>query len=188
MPLFDPFPLLTTPRLRLRPLTLADAPDFHRLETDPLFLRHLGKPPPPDLSVTQTKITGILDSIAADQSIFWVLADPDTDTFLGTACLWQWDPLNARAELGYALDPARWGQGLVPEAVAAVLRFGCEHMCLHGVEAWVHPDNLPSQRVLEKLDFRKEAHFRERHLNLVTHGWDDAIVYSRLFPAPRHRG
>lgn len=188
MALFDPFPILTTPRLRLRSLTLADAPDLHRMEVDPRYLRHLGKPPPPDLSVTQTKITGILASIAADQSIYWVLCDLETDAFLGTACLWRWDQLDARAEVGYALDPERWGQGLVPEAIAAVLRFGCEHMGLHGVEAWVSPDNLASVRVLEKLDFRKEAHFKERHLNLVTHAWDDAAVYSRLFPAPRHRG
>ena len=112
----------------------------------------------------------------------------DAGAYLGSACLWQWDPLNARAELGYVLDPSRWGQGLVPEAVAAVLRFGCEHMGLHAVEAWTHPDNHASLRVLEKLEFRKEAHFKERNLNLVTHAWDDAVVYTHLFPAPRHRG
>lgn len=35
MALFDPFPQLTTSRLRLRAPTLADAADFHRHERDP---------------------------------------------------------------------------------------------------------------------------------------------------------
>ena len=188
MALFDPFPRLITPRLHLRALTLADAPDFHRHETDPQINRHLGRPPPPDLSVTQAKLAGILESIAADASVAWALADRETGEYLGTVCLWHWDQLNARAEIGYVLDPTRWGQGLVPEALTAVLRFACEHMGLHSVEAWTHPDNHASQRVLEKLDFCKEAHFKKRHLNLVTHSWDDAVVYTYLFPAPRHRG
>lgn len=186
--MFTPFPLLTTSRLRLRAPTLADLADFHRHEVDPQINLHLGRPPPPDLDVTRAKLTGILDSIAAGKSIMWILGDLATGAYLGSACLWQWDPLNARAELGYVLDPSRWGQGLVPEAVAAVLRFGCEHMGLHAVEAWTHPDNHASLRVLEKLEFRKEAHFKERNLNLVTHAWDDAVVYTHLFPAPRHRG
>ena len=188
MALFDPFPQLTTSRLRLRAPTLADAADVHRQETDPQINRHLGRLPPPDLGVTQAKLAGIIDSIAAGETIFWILTDLATDAYLGSVCLWHWDQLNARAEVGYSLDPSRWGEGLVPEAVAAVLRFGCEHMGLHAVEAWTHPDNLASQRVLEKLDFRKEAHFKERDLNLNTHTWDDAVVYTRLFPTPRHRG
>lgn len=186
MALFDPFPQLTTSRLRLREPTLADAPDFHRHERDPQINRHLGRLPPPDLEVTQAKLAGILASIAAGESLLWILTDLTTDAYLGSICLWRWDQLNARAEIGYSLDPSRWGEGLVPEALTAVLRFACEHMGLHAVEAWTHPDNHASQRVLEKLDFRKEAHFKERDLNLVTHTWDDAVVYTRLFPAPRH--
>ena len=179
MPLFDPFPVLHTPRLHLRAPCLADAPDFHRHDTDLQVRRYLSRPPPSSLAVTEAKVAGMVDNTDA---VAWVLADATTGAFLGYACLWHWDQLNARAELGYVLDPARWGQGLVPEALTPILQFGFERMSLHAIEAWVHPDNHASIRVLAKLGFIKEAHFREHELNLNTHSWDDVLVYTLLRP------
>jgi len=62
------------------------------------------------------------------------------------------------AMLGYAIDEAHVGQGLMSEAIAA----GLEEMFsprvnLHRVQAAYRPENQRSARVLERLGFHKEG-------------------------------
>src|SRR5256885_9265819 len=56
------------------------------------------------------------------------------------------------------LDLARpyWGQGLMTEAVRAMIQFGFEHMGLNRIEAEVMPENIASIRFLSKLGFEEE--------------------------------
>lgn len=153
MSLFDPFPELRTPRLRLRALALADAPEMFRHECDPRVTRYFGRAPVASLAAMEAKIAGIAADVAAGKVINWVLADAATGELIGSACLWHWDPSRGCAELGYWLAPSRWGRGLVGEALVPVLEFGFARMALACVEARVDPDNVASVRVLIRLGF-----------------------------------
>ncbi len=155
MALFEPFPILDTPRLRLRALTLDDTPAMHRLDADPRVAQYFGRPPSASRAAMHERVVALIDNTASERAGFWVLADRDTDALLGTACLWNWDREAAIADIGYLLDPARWGEGLMHEALVPVLEFGRTRMGLRRVEARVDPDNLASIRVLDRLEFRK---------------------------------
>jgi ribosomal-protein-alanine N-acetyltransferase len=177
--LFDPFPTIETSRLRLRALTLEDEEEMHRVASDPLVTKYLGRATP-TREKTREKIARVLEGLRAQESIFGVLLDSESGAYLGSACLWNWDQANFHAEVGYDLEPSRWGQGLIPEALAPILRFGFEKMNLHRVEGQVHPENQGSIRVLEKLGFQKEGHIRENHFN-GTH-FEGTAVYGLLAP------
>jgi ribosomal-protein-alanine N-acetyltransferase len=66
-----------------------------------------------------------------------------------------------RAELGYALARDAWGQGLMTEAVRAVVGFAFETTQINRLEATTHLGNGASARVLEKLGFVPEGLLRE---------------------------
>jgi ribosomal-protein-alanine N-acetyltransferase len=70
------------------------------------------------------------------------------------------------------------GQGIVTEAIKAVLEYGFEDMNMHSIEAVIDPDNSASERVLQKNGFIKEAHILE---NEYYDGkfWD-TVIYSLL--------
>jgi ribosomal-protein-alanine N-acetyltransferase len=59
------------------------------------------------------------------------------------------------------VEEAEGGQGLAPEAVAAVVRYGFSVLGLHRIEAAVLPGNEASVRVLQKLGFREEGTRRD---------------------------
>ena len=179
---FEPFPRIDTPRLVLRAPTPGDEEAMFAVASDPLVAKYLGRAPATRESI-RAKLGKILDGIRAGTAIFWVLTDRESGAHAGSACLWNWDEAHFRAEVGYDLAPARWGQGLVTEAMTAVLGCGWEQMKLHSVEGHVHPENQGSIRVLEKLGFQKEAHFRENHFN--GEGFEDTAVYSLLAPTRR---
>lgn len=56
-------------------------------------------------------------------------------------------------ELKYALLPEAWGRGYATEAVSELLNYAGSMLALRRVIATVHPQNRPSQRVLEKCGF-----------------------------------
>jgi [ribosomal protein S5]-alanine N-acetyltransferase len=175
---FDPFPDLATARLRLRCHTLADAEPMFRSLSDPRVARFAGKAPPATVDDVRAKLEMILGNLQRVEGISWALTDPSTGAYLGSAAIWRWDKPNFRGEVGYEIHPDYWGKGLMPEALRPICAFGFERMGLHSLEASTHPENTQSARVLEKIGFRKEAHFRESHFNQGV--FEDDVVYSLL--------
>ena len=69
-------------------------------------------------------------------------------------------------EVGYRFAKRFWGMGLATEAAKASLEYGFETLGIDRIVAVVHPDNLASQRVVDKLGLRyiRDAHFYNSNL------------------------
>jgi RimJ/RimL family protein N-acetyltransferase len=60
-------------------------------------------------------------------------------------------------ELGYDLHPDAWGRGLATEGARAVMQHAFGPLGLERVVAVVKPDNIASQRVLEKAGLKRSG-------------------------------
>lgn len=176
---FEPFPTIETARLVLRAPTLDDVEGMFHVASDPRVVKYLGRAPA-TRETTRAKLVKVTEALVSGASILWILIDRETGAHVGSACLWNWNEGDRRAEVGYDLAPSRWGQGLVTEAMTPILLVGWERMKLHSLEGQVHPENVGSIRVLEKLGFVREAYFRENHFN--GESFEDTVVYSKLSP------
>ncbi len=79
------------------------------------------------------------------------------------------------AHVGYWVDSAVAGQGLVPEALVLVLRLAFEELGLHRVEVAIVPRNGASRRVVEKLELREEG-VAQDYLQ-IRGAWEDHVRY-----------
>ena len=77
-----------------------------------------------------------------------------------------------RSEIGYELRREFRGQGLMQEALRAVLAFGFQAMGLHSIEAQADARNHGSRRVLERAGFVLEGYLPENYIvgDVVTDG------------------
>ena len=88
--------------------------------------------------------------------------------------------------VGYWVDESLAGQGYVPEALVAALRFAFEDLGLHRVEIGIIPRNQASRRVVEKLDIREEGMaVRFLQINGV---WEDHVRYGITVEEWEERG
>jgi ribosomal-protein-alanine N-acetyltransferase len=78
--------------------------------------------------------------------------------------------------IGYWVDEALAGRGLVPEAVVVTLQFAFDAIALHRVEISIIPRNRPSRRVVEKLGIREEG-VAQRFLE-IDGVWEDHVRYA----------
>jgi ribosomal-protein-alanine N-acetyltransferase len=153
------FPVIETPRLLLREVTLEDAAWYLRHFSEPEIVRGQGCPAPADLDQAAAELrTFFLDLFSGGAGIRWGLALRGSPELIGSAGFYRWrrGP-RAQAELGYDLAPALWGRGLMTEALQAILEHGFGPMGLTRVEATILTVNARSARLLERLGFVREA-------------------------------
>jgi ribosomal-protein-alanine N-acetyltransferase len=87
-------------------------------------------------------------------------------------------PAIRSAILGYWVGEAHAGRGLATRAVGEALVIAFGEMELHRVEAGTRPENVASQRVLERNGFTCVGLLR-RHL-LIGGEWLDHLLWERL--------
>jgi ribosomal-protein-alanine N-acetyltransferase len=80
------------------------------------------------------------------------------------------------AQVGYWIDEAYAGQGVIPTALAMAMDHCFFSVGLHRVEATIRPENHASRRVVEKLGFREEG-IRRRSLH-IDGAWRDHVCYA----------
>lgn len=86
-----------------------------------------------------------------------------------------WGSLRCGA-IGYWVDRAVAGRGIVPTAVAAAADYCLLELGLHRIEVNIRPENAASLRVVEKLGFRDEG-LRRRYLH-IDGAWRDHRTFA----------
>ena len=111
--------------------------------------------------------------------LYFQLIDKADKKIIGWCGYHTWYIEHKRAEIGYGLFENQYkGKGFMTEAIIPIVDFGFEIMNLHRIEAMVSPDNIPSLKLLRKLNFKEEGHLREHY---VEDGKaEDSLVFSLL--------
>jgi ribosomal-protein-alanine N-acetyltransferase len=167
------FTLLQTPRLVLRPMTLADWPAIHRYMSDPIVTRWLPEGP---LDEAQTQAFAQKNAGRSASAI--AVIERESDQLVGHMVFHPWLG-HATHEIGWAISSGHQGHGYATEAAGALLDFAFRALGCHRMVATCQPENVASWRVMEKLGMRREAHFR-RGLYQETGEWWDEYFYAVL--------
>ena len=156
-------PPIETDRLLLRAVTAADADAVFAACSNPavtrftLFDTH--RTPDDSRRFVADYVTGSYAERMPDPYAITLLSDPDPRMVGAVGCHWASHP-NRTMELGYWLAEHLWGKGIATEAVDALVRFAFAEYPVHRVQARVIAGNAASERVLEKVGFRREGVLR----------------------------
>ena len=80
---------------------------------------------------------------------------------IGSCGLFSWNRQWRKCTVGYELSPEAIGQGLMTEALHAILDWGFMQMQVNRIDAQIHPDNDRSIKLARKLGFVEEGRLRE---------------------------
>jgi RimJ/RimL family protein N-acetyltransferase len=170
---------LTTERLTIRNLDIGDAAAFFAYKSLPEVGRYQFWRPK---SLDEIK-EFILDmeSVVPDTPGTWLqlaVCLKESGVMIGDIGLHFLPDDDKQAEIGYTVSPAHQGRGYATEAVRVIIGYLFSGLHKHRVIASIDPHNTPSAGVLERLGFRKEAHFIK---SVFMDGqWCDDIVYAML--------
>ena len=176
--------LISTPRelntrdLCLRPATLADAEGMFGILSDPESMKYWSNRPITEFDDAVKVLREDLESDAQGNSMCWAVTLKGQDRMIGKCILFQFSQANHRAEIGFILNRDYWRQGLMRQALQAVIEFAFTRLKLHRIEADVDTDNTGSLALLEKLGFEREGLFRDRWY--VYGEWQHSVMLGLL--------
>lgn len=151
---FSPFPSLTTERLLLRQLMPEDANAIFSLRNNEAVNRYLYRPKTITLAEAAAFIDKIREGIANNESMYWVISLKEDHQLIGTICIWNIVIEKDTAEIGYELQPALQGKGIMQEALTAVIDFGFNKMELKNITALTVNENTASSKLLKRNNFK----------------------------------
>ncbi len=155
-------PVIKTPRLVLRWISEEDVDSLYEIFSDSQVMRYWSTTPLLNREAAAALQREIAGGNLNDSVWKWGVALGDSGKLIGTCTLFNLNLSNGRAELGYALGRAYWGNGYMNEALKALVKHAFEVIQLRRLEADVDPRNTASIRTLERLGFQREGHLRER--------------------------
>ncbi|HEX4333523.1 MAG TPA: GNAT family N-acetyltransferase [Usitatibacter sp.] len=160
-PPFQPVTLESS-RLKLRFIVAGDAPGLFAIYGDPVVARYLSRPAFTQMAQAE-KLVATANACYADGSgVNFAVERRDDAAMIGTCMLFRFHRESRRAEIGYSLGQAYWGQGYMHEALQALIDYAFGPLGLNRIEADIDPRNSNSARSLERLGFRMEGVLRER--------------------------
>lgn len=174
------FPEIESERLILREFTLKDIEALYQIRTNPEVLKTIFKEPMKLMQEAIDLVNKMRDDFENSAGINWAITLKNTGEIIGVIGLWRIIKEHYRAEIGYTLRPEYWKQGIISEAVQAVLETGFNTFNLHTIEANLDPKNIGSERVLQKTGFIKEGYFKE---DFFFRGkFYDTLTYGKVNP------
>ena len=157
--------ILTTSRLTVRPWTLADEDAAWAIYGDPEVMRFVSDGTPhADREQTRAWLRRREDMTAAGGPLgAWAVVERTSGSVIGTTLLMAFLETDD-VEVGYQFRRSAWGHGYATEVARATVDYGFAVARLQRVVAVAYPENLASQRVLEKVGFRRQGTFPYRGL------------------------
>lgn len=171
--------IITTSRLTLRPFQKEDNTSMRKYWISNPHIQKMYSEP---VYTTETETAALLDkwiTAYSNQNYYrWAICLKDGNECIGQIAYFLVDDTNHFGEIEYCIGEDFQNQGLMTEAVTAILHYGFEQIHLNKVQVCHKSTNMPSQRVIEKSGFIYEGKLRE--FFYIDGKYVDRLYYSLL--------
>ncbi len=146
---------IETERLTLRPFEASDAEAAFGWFGDPVVMRFTPTGPDKNIEETKARLTLFMEHQETHGFSKWLISDRASALAIGDSGLLTLEEYGW-IDLGFRFAQTYWGKGLATEVASAWVRAAFDEFGLSHLGAFVHPENVGSIRVLEKVRFKSE--------------------------------
>ena len=170
---------IETDRLILRRFRLEDAEYmYHNWACDPEVTRFLTWPPHKNTDVSKMVLQEWIPQYEDGSYFSWAVELKEISQPIGSIAVVKLNEEVGSADMGYCIGRKYWGQGLVPEALKAVMDYLFDEVGLNRVAACHDVNNPKSGRVMEKAGMKLEGILRSAGKN--NQGICDEVWHSMI--------
>jgi len=168
---------INTDRLLLRSIRPDDAAALFKYHSDAVINKYQGWIPKTIDDVydfIENRISPTIDLINTWYQFGIILKE--NFEFIGDVGIHFLDEHKKQVEIGCTLDINYQGKGFATEALIRIINYVFLDLDKNVVVTYIDPENIKSIALVERIGFKKEAHFKES--NSIKREWPDDIVYS----------
>lgn len=169
---------LQSPRCILRPIVAADTEILYRIWSDVEVTEYLVMDPFQSVEQAAAMIRLLNNLPDAGEGMRWAVEERHSSRVIGTCGFHKASFEHRKTEIGYEIDRACWGQGLMQEALNAMLSHCYDVLNFNRIEALVTKGNQRSEGLLTRSGFRQEGMLRD--YEWARGRFQDQIIFSLL--------
>lgn len=152
---------IETDRLILRRFQIEDAKDmYENWASDPEVTRFLTWPVHSNVEITKMLLTDWVSRYEDGGYFNWAMELKEIGSVIGNISVVKLNENTEAADMGYCMSKAYWGQGLMPEALKAVMDYLFDEAGLNRIAACHDVNNPKSGRVMDKAGMKQEGILR----------------------------
>ena len=171
--------IIETARLILRPFQAGDAEDmFSNWASDPEVTRYLTWPSHHSIEITRMLLDDWIPRYADGGYFNWAIVWKESGRVIGNISVVRLEEAIEAAEIGYCLSRSCWGNGLMPEALRAVMDYLFDTVGISRIYAGHDANNPNSGRVMTKAGMKQEGVLRAAGKN--NQGVCDMVIHALL--------
>jgi len=169
---------IETQRLSIRPILSSDAQDVYKYRSDAQTNQYQGWIPR-SIDDVNTFISKTANTINEPESWFQlVIIDSASKALIGDVGLHFIGDENQQVEIGCTLNKKEHNKGFATEALKGVISYLFTELKKHRIITSIDPANTSSIALVDRLGFRKEAHFKASLF--INNKWVDDLAYGLL--------
>ena len=170
---------IETERLILRRYTMGDVADaYQNWFSDPDVAMYMQWDAHTDILQTEEWIKRFITDYENTNFYRWVITLKSDDKVIGAIGFNVPKDYDCVADVAYSLSKRFWNQGIVSEALKAVLRYALIDVGLNRVEAFHAIDNPASGKVMQKAGMTFEGRAQQKYRSHK--GFEDSDMYTIL--------
>ncbi|MPS65638.1 MAG: N-acetyltransferase [Chryseobacterium sp.] len=163
--------MIETERLQLKGINENHVEDIFKIRSNEVINQYVQRNSPKNNYDALQFILTIKERTKDNQSFYWGISLKNESSLIGTICLYNFSEDRKVAEVGYELLPDYHRQGIMSEALKAVLDFAFDDLHLQEMVAMTNKFNENSKSLLLKYDFVLEEGREDE-------GFPDNLVFS----------
>lgn len=172
---FEDIKNIETTNFKLREIKLEDYEDIYNIYSDEETLKYQCPLPIKSLEEAREYTEKITEKAKKDENfIRWAVTRKEENKVLGVCSLYK---VGEKIEIGYMLNRLYCRQNIMTEVLANVIDFVKNNLDINTIEASIHPQNIASIKLCEKLGFKKIAIKETIIINKKTNKYEDRVVY-----------
>lgn len=171
--------IIETSRLILRKFNIDDVADAYKnWYSDPEVTMWLQNNVHTDISQTKDYLSWFITSYEKADFYRWAITLKTDNKAIGSIGFTINSERDSVADLSYSLGKAFWNQGIVTEALEAVIKYALVDVGVNRLEAFHATANPASGKVMSKAGMKYEGHSRQKYKS--HRGFEDCDLYAIL--------
>jgi ribosomal-protein-alanine N-acetyltransferase len=169
---------LESPRLRIRIDNAEHYIEQLSTASDEALMQYFGFKTAEELQNQKDKVKGGMKTYRTTFQIFQLMKKENQE-IIGSFAFHNWYPMHQRAEIGYAMNNEEYKRkGYMKEALQVIIPYGFDYLNINRMEAFIHPDNTASRRLVEGYGFLQEGLLKEHYYSDGQMG--DSMLFALL--------
>lgn len=163
---------------RLRRAYLQDAQALFDLNQQEEVMKYYGTAPYTKFEEAENEIKWFLSLEEEGVGVRWVIAERQSDQYIGDIGLFHYQEMHNRVEIGFKLNQHHWNRGIMSECIRQTLTYGFDVRKYNRIEALADVRNTGCHQALLKNGFLLEGLLREYEFEYGH--YVDLHMYSKL--------